>query len=181
MRNWLHSAKNYWRQNWNKVDVVSIIVFVLGITLVFAPSKPANIVGRVVLAANFSVFSLRFLQRLMVFTELGLLLVMAEKMMMDSVRFMMILLTVMMSYAVTSESVLYPDMKFSWSALYHLPNKAFWQTFGELGLEEIQGDECAKDGLCPSPYGQYLVPVMVALYVITSHVLLLNLLIAQFK
>ncbi|XP_070179130.1 transient receptor potential cation channel subfamily M member-like 2 [Littorina saxatilis] len=173
--------KTYWFQKWNKLDVASVAGFVLGVILVLTPSQHVQRVGRVVLAADVFVFFLRFMQILMVFRDLGLLLVMAERMVKDSARFMVILLTVMLGYVVASESVLYPDMHFSWPTLYRLPFKALWQTFGELGLEEIQQGDCDKDGVSMSSYGQYVVPVMLAIYVIATHVLLLNLLIARFN
>ncbi|XP_070182999.1 transient receptor potential cation channel subfamily M member-like 2 [Littorina saxatilis] len=174
-------VKAYWSQKWNKLDVFSVAGFVLGVILVFAPNQAAHRVGRVVLAVDVFVFFLRFLQIFMVFRDLGLLLVMAERMVKDSARFMVILLTVMLGYVVASESVLYPDMHFSWPTLYRLPSRAFGQTFAELGMQEIQQGDCDKDGVCPSSYGQYVVPVMLAIYVIATHVLLLNLLIARFN
>ncbi|XP_070179134.1 TRIO and F-actin-binding protein-like [Littorina saxatilis] len=72
--------KTYWSQKWNKLDVASVAGFVLGVILVMVPSHYVKVAGRWVLAVDVFVFFLRFLQILMVFRELGLLLVMAERM-----------------------------------------------------------------------------------------------------
>ncbi|KAK7463334.1 hypothetical protein BaRGS_00038099, partial [Batillaria attramentaria] len=113
----------------------------------------------------------------------------------DAVYFMIILLTFLMAYAVASECILYPDSQLSAWRLYHVPRKAFWQVFGELFLEDIEqmdNDTCTtlsdpdsqhhggNDVPCPSSYGRYMAPFMLAIYLIITQVLLLNLLIAQF-
>ena len=72
--------RTYVSQKWNKLDMISIAVFVVGTALLFVPQPVVHVLGRVVLAFDIVVFSVRFLQILLVFQELGLLLVMAEKM-----------------------------------------------------------------------------------------------------
>ena len=53
----------------------------------------------------------------------------------------MILMVFIGAYAIASEAILYPETELSWKLLYHLPRKAYWQIYGELFLEEIEGEE----------------------------------------
>ena len=59
----------------------------------------------------------------------------------DLMWFVMILMVFIGAYAIASEAILYPETELSWKLLYHLPRKAYWQIYGELFLEEIEGEE----------------------------------------
>lgn len=70
----------------------------------------------------------------------------------DSARFMALLLSIMFGYVVATESLLNPHRQFSWTQLLLLPYKAFFQTFGELSLDEIQGGKQVNDKSCTHVY-----------------------------
>ena len=53
--------------------------------------------------------------------------------------FVIILLVFIVSYAVASEAVLYPNSELSWKLIFYLPRKAYWHIYGELFLEDIEG------------------------------------------
>ena len=55
--------------------------------------------------------------------------------------FVAILMVFIVAYAIASEAILYPETELSWKLLYHLPRKAYWQIYGELFLEEIEGQD----------------------------------------
>ena len=58
--------------------------------------------------------------------------------------FVVILMVFIGAYAIASEAILYPETELSWKLLYHLPRKAYWQIYGELFLEEIEGQEIER-------------------------------------
>ncbi|KAK7485073.1 hypothetical protein BaRGS_00023712, partial [Batillaria attramentaria] len=114
----------------------------------------------------------------------------------DTFNFMVILLVVVMGYAVSSESLLYPVSATSAESLYHMPRKAYWQVFGELFLDEIENTGDAGCALLNSNQtddnvmtlcttmsfaGRHVVPVFLGVYIMITNVLLLNLLIARFN
>ncbi|KAL8573882.1 hypothetical protein ACOMHN_029330 [Nucella lapillus] len=181
----------YLIQGWNIIDVVTVLLFWLGM-VVLAPVHSLQVLGRVLLSIDVFFFFMRTFQMLMVFEELGLLLVMVYKMFKDTCNFMIILLIFVVAYSVASESLLYPESDFNLTRLFHLPRKAYWQVFGELGLEEIEIREMGScsvnkskhfgydDPHCPTKYGSYVAPVFLGIYVMITNVLLLNLLIARF-
>nr|KAG5698160.1 hypothetical protein BaRGS_001755 [Batillaria attramentaria] len=136
------------------------------------------------------------LQLLVVFEDIGLMLIMSLHMIRDTFNFMVILLVVVMGYAVSSESLLYPVSATSAESLYHMPRKAYWQVFGELFLDEIENTGDAGCALLNSNQtddnvmtlcttmsfaGRHVVPVFLGVYIMITNVLLLNLLIARFN
>ncbi|XP_076442046.1 transient receptor potential cation channel subfamily M member-like 2 isoform X2 [Babylonia areolata] len=179
----------YLRQGWNWIDIATILLFWFGM---IASLVQSEVWGRFLLSLDIFFFFMRTFQMLMIFKELGLMLVMVYKMVKDTINFMIILLIFVLAYAVASESLLYPRSNFTVDRLFQLPRKAYWQVFGELNLEEIEireMDSCSgnrskhygyDEPHCPTKSGTYLVPVLLGIHVMITNVLLLNLLIARF-
>ncbi|XP_076456247.1 transient receptor potential cation channel subfamily M member-like 2 isoform X2 [Babylonia areolata] len=194
--NYAHSISSkvttYVTDSWNLLDIITIGLFVVGMVLRFIPNDTSFEWARVVLAINLVSFFFRILHIFSVNKELGPKLVMIRRMIRDLMWFVVILMVFIGAYAIASEAILYPQTELSWKLLYHLPRKAYWQIYGELFLEEIEGSDnsCTTDPAlysgynvqrCPSDIGKYLVPVLMGVYVLMTNVLLLNLLIAMFS
>ncbi|XP_067682469.1 transient receptor potential cation channel subfamily M member 4-like [Haliotis asinina] len=183
----------YWKEGWNRLDVFTIIIFILGMVLVVIPHPDVHRVGRVVLSIDFVLFCMRLLQAFAVGSDIGPMFTMILKMIRDTVTFVIILMVFILSYAVASEAILYPQSRPDVRMLYYVPRKAYWQIYGDFFLDEIEGSDlesCTNDenlygnrtmDRCPSKEGQYVVPVLLGIYSIITHVLLLNLLIAKFN
>nr|KAG5691042.1 hypothetical protein BaRGS_021253 [Batillaria attramentaria] len=183
------------RSNWKKcLDACTVAVFFVGVALrllIFVPCYKCYEVGRVILSINLVQFCVRLLFSFAINKELGPKVVMIRRMITDLMWFFVILLVFVFAYTIASEAILYPNTEVSMKLLYYLPRKAYWQIYGELFLDELEGDvECTnnrtlysgyKEHRCPSAIGQYMVPIMMAVYVLITNVLLLNLLIAMFR
>ncbi|KAK7443981.1 hypothetical protein BaRGS_00040436, partial [Batillaria attramentaria] len=182
-------------ERWNYLNILAILMFWLGMTA-FCPVPEVATFGSVVLSIDIFFFFVRNLQLLVVFEDIGLMLIMSLHMIRDTFNFMVILLVVVMGYAVSSESLLYPVSATSAESLYHMPRKAYWQVFGELFLDEIENTGDAGCALLNSNQtddnvmtlcttmsfaGRHVVPVFLGVYIMITNVLLLNLLIARFK
>lgn len=77
---WLRRrCRNYIHQTWNRLDVATVGVFLLGM-IVFFDQEVVHIIGRILLSVDIFLFFIRTFQMLMVFEELGLMLIMAGKM-----------------------------------------------------------------------------------------------------
>ncbi|KAK7482390.1 hypothetical protein BaRGS_00026409, partial [Batillaria attramentaria] len=194
--NYAHSVRSklttYITDSWNILDILTIFLFTVGMVLRFMPSDTCFDIARVVLCINLVSFFFRILHIFSVNKELGPKLVMIRRMVRDLMWFVVILLVFIGAYAIASEAILYPNTELSWKLLYYLPRKAYWQIYGELFLEEIEGDDstCTNDPAlysgygeqrCPSAIGKYLVPLLMGIYILMTNVLLLNLLIAMFS
>ncbi|KAK7475589.1 hypothetical protein BaRGS_00033178, partial [Batillaria attramentaria] len=183
------------RSNWKKcLDACTVAVFFVGVALrllIFVPCYKCYEVGRVILSINLVQFCVRLLFSFAINKELGPKVVMIRRMITDLMWFFVILLVFVFAYTIASEAILYPNTEVSLKLLYYLPRKAYWQIYGELFLDELEGDaQCTnnrtlysgyKEHRCPSAIGQYMVPIMMAVYVLVTNVLLLNLLIAMFS
>ncbi|KAK6180329.1 hypothetical protein SNE40_012504 [Patella caerulea] len=184
-------VKAYFTDSWNILDLVTVFLFALGIILRFIPNDITFEFARVTLCLNLVSFYFRILHIFSVNKQLGPKLVMIRRMVQDLMSFVVILAVFIMAYAVATEAILYPNTELSWKMIYHVPRKAYWQIYGELFLEDIEGENpCSSDPAvygdyetlrCPSEVGKYLAPVFMGIYVLMTNVLLLNLLIAMFS
>ncbi|XP_052805222.1 transient receptor potential cation channel subfamily M member-like 2 isoform X2 [Mya arenaria] len=182
---------SYINNTWNKVDTMTIVVFIIGIILRFLPYESTFEAARVVLALNYVTFFLRLLHIFSVHKELGPKLVMIGKMVQDLMYFVLILIVFVFSFAISSNSILYPNSPFTWNTAVQIIRKSYWNIYGELFLEEIEGEaDCTNDAAlwmngtqarCPTDTGMWLVPIMMGIYMMIANVLLLNLLIAMFS
>ncbi|KAH9505775.1 Transient receptor putative cation channel sub M member 2 [Bulinus truncatus] len=183
--------KTYVSNRWNILDILCILLFVLGFILRFIPDEDFMTAARVVLSINLITFFIRMLHIFSVNKQLGPKLVMIGRMLEDLKWFVVILLVFVVSYALASEAVLYPNTTPNWKLLYYVPRKAYWQIYGELFLDDIEGDDNCKKNMteykdddtkrCPSEVGKYFVPILLGFYMLMTNVLLLNLLIAMFS
>ncbi|XP_067672184.1 transient receptor potential cation channel subfamily M member-like 2 [Haliotis asinina] len=192
--------KTYFSDNyWNILDCVSLGVFLVGailMTIVHLDTTRSDVyeAARVVLSVDIMFFTWRILQYLAIISTMGPVLEMIFKMILDLFPFLVIMLVFIISHGLAAHSLLYPNRDWSPEALIDIPKSAFWNLFGELGLDEIEASEtqgaCSSDPLifengtkdeCPSSLGKYSVPVLLALHMLLLNVLLLNILIARFS
>uniref|UniRef100_H2ZBY8 TRPM SLOG domain-containing protein n=1 Tax=Ciona savignyi TaxID=51511 RepID=H2ZBY8_CIOSA len=179
--------------HWNKLDMLPIILFFIGIGLRFQPDIQ---VSRTFLAVSFMVYCWRILNIFVVYKALGPKLIMVGKMIKDMLFFLFILIVFLVSYGVASQALLYPNETDVGKAIQGVLSKPYWQIYGELFLSEIHfdpGNLLAKAFNIPlivfvfsagqrrCPEINRLVPVLSALYMLLASVLLLNLLIAMFS
>ncbi|XP_035828049.1 transient receptor potential cation channel subfamily M member-like 2 isoform X2 [Aplysia californica] len=182
---------SYIHDRWNVLDVVTILLFILGMVFRFIENDDFMDAARVILSINFITFFFRVLHIFSVSKQLGPKVVMITRMVQDLLWFVVILLVFIVSYAIASEAVLYPNSELNWKLLFFLPRKAYWHVYGELLLEDIEGESsCTNDPAlynnytelrCPSTVGRYFVPILMGCYILLTNVLLLNLLIAMFS
>ena len=74
-----HKMHAYWSQAWNRLDAVALSVFWAGLVM-FAPYYQLQVIGRFLLSVDVFFFFMKIFHMLMVFDELGLMLVMVFKM-----------------------------------------------------------------------------------------------------
>ncbi|KAH3816210.1 hypothetical protein DPMN_117722 [Dreissena polymorpha] len=135
-------------------------------------------------------YFMRFLQAFIVFETVGPKLIMFKKMVTDLFYFTAIFLVFYVSFSVMYQANMYPNSSerpFLWANFLYTP---FWQIFGELFLENFIPESpyrnCDKnvtsaDDRWRCPEDNNLVIFIAAIYVILTHIVLLNLLIAIFS
>ncbi|KAF0042855.1 hypothetical protein F2P81_004192 [Scophthalmus maximus] len=191
--NILKKFKLYVEDNWNKCDMVAILLFVVGVSCRMVSHTYEA--GRTVLAIDFMVFTLRLIHIFAIHKQLGPKIIIVERMMKDVFFFLFFLSVWLIAYGVATQALLHPnDPRIDWvfrRALY----RPYLHIFGQIPLEEIDAARmpeinCTDDreeiisGLrppCPNVYANWLVILLLVIFLLVTNVLLLNLLIAMFS
>ncbi|KAH3700465.1 hypothetical protein DPMN_075442 [Dreissena polymorpha] len=138
--------KEYFSNGWNIIDMCTIAMFFIGFGLRFKHFQDALDWPRVVLAVDFVAFFFRLIHIFSVQNVLGPKLIMIQQMFQDLVYFLVILLVFLLSYAIASHSILFPDSPVTWETFRQIIRKPYWHLYGELFLEDTEGfADCTRD------------------------------------
>ncbi|NXO83696.1 TRPM5 protein, partial [Sitta europaea] len=185
--NLMKKFKLYVEDNWNKCDMVTIFLFMFGVTCRMLNSTFQA--GRTILAIDFMVFTLRLIHIFAIHKQLGPKIIIVERMMKDVFFFLFFLSVWLIAYGVTTQALLHPDdSQVEWifrRVLY----RPYLQIFGQIPLDEIDTSRtyprnCTLNPLqgdmpsCPHSYANWLVILLLVIFLLVTNVLLMNLLIA---
>uniref|UniRef100_A0A8B9V616 Transient receptor potential cation channel subfamily M member 5 n=1 Tax=Anas zonorhyncha TaxID=75864 RepID=A0A8B9V616_9AVES len=191
--NLMKKFKLYLEDNWNKCDMVTIFLFIIGVTCRMLNSTFQA--GRTILAIDFMVFTLRLIHIFAIHKQLGPKIIIVERMMKDVFFFLFFLSVWLIAYGVTTQALLHPDdNRVEWifrRVLY----RPYLQIFGQIPLDEIDTSRvfprnCTLNPLqilqdnspsCPNNYANWLVILLLVIFLLVTNVLLMNLLIAMFS
>ncbi|NXU91672.1 TRPM5 protein, partial [Xiphorhynchus elegans] len=191
--NLMKKFKLYVEDNWNKCDMVTIFLFIIGVTCRMLNSTFQA--GRTILAIDFMVFTLRLIHIFAIHKQLGPKIIIVERMMKDVFFFLFFLSVWLIAYGVTTQALLHPnDSQVEWifrRVLY----RPYLQIFGQIPLDEIDTSRtyprnCTFNPLqilqenipsCPNSYANWLVILLLVIFLLVTNVLLMNLLIAMFS
>lgn len=136
---------------------------------------------KVLYCCNSIIFFLRILKIYVTNGQLGPKIFMIKRMLDELRMFIMVLLVFLLAYGVAHQGLLYHIRSPSWAILKDVFYFPYWQLFGEIFLDEIETDtHCAADSLdCRTSH--WMVPFLLAAYLLVGNILLLNLLIAIFS
>ncbi|NXI48431.1 TRPM5 protein, partial [Galbula dea] len=191
--NLVKKFKLYVEDNWNKCDMVTIFLFITGVTCRMLHSTFQA--GRTILALDFMVFTLRLIHIFAIHKQLGPKIIIVERMMKDVFFFLFFLSVWLIAYGVTTQALLHPhESRVEWifrRVLY----RPYLQIFGQIPLDEIDTSRmyprnCTLNPLqilqenspsCPNSYANWLVILLLVIFLLVTNVLLMNLLIAMFS
>ncbi|XP_050394392.2 transient receptor potential cation channel subfamily M member 2 [Patella vulgata] len=185
LRNWISSI-------WNRFDLAMYVMFLISVILRYTIFTSEFIWARMGYSITLAMFYLRLMQSFFVAKNMGPKVIMIEKMLTDLFFFFLILLVFIMSFGIAYSANLYPNSQPSWVILKNIMYMPYWQMYGELFLERIEGDDdpesCTRnetiwrnDLSLRCPEKNAIVPILLAVYMILTNILLVNLLIAMFS
>ncbi|XP_061143606.1 transient receptor potential cation channel subfamily M member 2 isoform X3 [Syngnathus typhle] len=189
-------ARMYFRELWNILDVLSIILFIIG--LVFRLTTKLFYAGKVVLCLDFVVFCLRLMAIFSISRTLGPKIIIVRRMMMDMFFFMFLLSIWVVAYGVAKQGILiHNDNRLQWilrGAVYEPYLILFGNVPTNVDYSEFHLDSCSMNGSdplkpkCPvlnenqtPAFPEWLTIIMLCVYLLFANILLLNLLIAIFN
>ncbi|KAI0235846.1 hypothetical protein LSAT2_013619 [Lamellibrachia satsuma] len=133
----------YLKDMWNILDVFTMMLFIVGFILHWMPTSNCSRcldAARVILVLDMMLFYLRALHIFLVLRSLGPKLVMIKNMMVDMSYFIIILMVFVTAYGIALQAILYPNSELKFSLIGDIFKKAYFQIYGELFLDELEGD-----------------------------------------
>uniref|UniRef100_A0A673NJ65 Transient receptor potential cation channel, subfamily M, member 4a n=1 Tax=Sinocyclocheilus rhinocerous TaxID=307959 RepID=A0A673NJ65_9TELE len=181
----------YIQDIWNKCDITALALFILGLICRMFPWT-YNF-GRAVLCVDYVVFTLRLIHIFAVHKQLGPKIIIVGKMVKDVFFFLFFLGVWLMAYGVANQALLYSyDSRPGW-IIRRVFYRPYMHIYGQIPLDEIDGVcvfvECTDNVTlihqgaepCPQSDANWLVLILLSVYLLVTNILLVNLLIAMFS
>ncbi|KAH9512885.1 hypothetical protein Btru_036877 [Bulinus truncatus] len=187
-----YKLKNWWSNFWNQFDFVMYLLVIISVILRFELYMSAHFVYvRIVYSITLVMTFLRFMQFFFAEKNMGPKVIMIRKMLTDLMFFFLILLVFILSFGAAYHINMFPNAPVSWSILYYVLYYPYFQIHGNLFLEDMQGEDvsgCTRnetiwrnDPMNRCPEKNAIVPVLLAVYMVLTNILLINILIAMFS
>uniref|UniRef100_A0A8C4GV30 Transient receptor potential cation channel, subfamily M, member 3 n=1 Tax=Dicentrarchus labrax TaxID=13489 RepID=A0A8C4GV30_DICLA len=184
----LQKVKVWLQEYWNITDLMAILIFSVGMVLRLQ-EPPLMSYGRVIYCVNIIYWYIRLLDIFGVNKYLGPYVMMIGKMMIDMMYFVIIMLVVLMSFGVARQAILHPNEDPSWMLARNIFFMPYWMIYGEVFADQIDPpcgqnittEDGAVVALPPCKTGAWIVPAIMACYLLVANILLVNLLIAVFN
>ncbi|XP_077416677.1 transient receptor potential cation channel subfamily M member 3 isoform X8 [Vanacampus margaritifer] len=184
----LQKVKVWLQEYWNITDLMAILIFSVGMVLRLQ-EPPLMSYGRVIYCINIIYWYIRLLDIFGVNKYLGPYVMMIGKMMIDMMYFVIIMLVVLMSFGVARQAILNPNEDPSWMLARNIFFMPYWMIYGEVFADQIDPpcgqNITTEDGVVVAlpacKTGAWIVPAIMACYLLVANILLVNLLIAVFN
>ncbi|XP_041856895.1 transient receptor potential cation channel subfamily M member 4a [Melanotaenia boesemani] len=188
----LQRMRNYIEDVWNKCDLIAIGLFILAVCC--RMFQQTYHFGRAVMAVDFMVFTLRLIHIFAVHKQLGPKIIIVGKMVKDVFFFLFFLAVWLMAYGVANQALLYSyDPRPDW-ILRRVIYRPYLYIFGQIPLHELDAVNVGEINCtdiaeeidagaepCMSTYANWLVAILLVIYLLFSNIVLVNLLIAMFS
>ncbi|XP_036395897.1 transient receptor potential cation channel subfamily M member 2 [Megalops cyprinoides] len=189
-------AKMYINDLWNILDVLSIVLFLIG--LACRLTTTVFYAGKVILCIDFIVFCLRLMAIFTISKTLGPKIIIVRRMMMDLFFFMFLLSIWVVAYGVAKQGILiHNEDRLNWiirGAVYEPYLIIFGNVPTNIDNVEFDMSTCSVNGSdplkpkCPilnsnnmPAFPEWLTIILLCVYLLFANILLLNLLIAIFN
>lgn len=191
-RSLYYKIRDWFGSMWNRFDLAMYLIFIVSVILRFTLPSEKFTYARVFYSITVAMYYLRFMQVFFVEKNIGPKVIMITNMVIDLMFFLGIFLFFLLSFGIMYQANLFPNSPASWYLLKSVLYIPYWQMYGELFLENLEGEhqnECTSNesvwrpagGVNRCPEENALVPLLGAVYLILTNILLVNLLIAMFS
>uniref|UniRef100_A0A8C4E5U4 Transient receptor potential cation channel subfamily M member 4 n=1 Tax=Dicentrarchus labrax TaxID=13489 RepID=A0A8C4E5U4_DICLA len=188
----IQRMRNYIQDVWNKCDLTAIALFTLALCCRMFPWSYQF--GRAVMAIDYMVFTLRLIHIFAIHKQLGPKIIIVGKMMKDVFFFLFFLAVWLTAYGVANQALLYSyDPRPNW-ILRRVFYRPYLHIFGQIPINEMDADKlgdmnCTNDTTrieageepCMNTNANWLVVILLVIYLLFTNIVLVNLLIAMFS
>ncbi|XP_052062045.1 uncharacterized protein LOC127702076 isoform X3 [Mytilus californianus] len=192
--------KRFFFNVWNLLTYASYAVILMAVCMRIVNSSDFHRMTLRLYSLGLFLMYMRFLQCMIVQSYFGPKIIMIGEMLLELIKFAWILIVFMMCTGVLYHANMYPSHYDMWSTkgvqywrIWKIISLPYWQIYGELFLEEIQGQNNAN-GTCTFVRTEWennpeiercveydwAVLIIAAIYMLITNLLLVNLIIALF-
>ncbi|XP_052078843.1 transient receptor potential cation channel subfamily M member 1-like [Mytilus californianus] len=183
----------YWANDvWNIFDIIMYLLFLLYVVLRCLLNSDQFYFARMSYAITLSMFILRSMHFFFIQRYIGPKVVMIGRMLGDLGFFIALYALFLLSFGIMYQAILFPNSVSSpWQLIKDVVYLPYWQVYGELNLEQIEGEQhtnCTNsrqlytNGPIPRcPIKNQFNALMPAVYLILTNILLVNIIIAMFS
>ena len=171
---------------WNILNSITYGLYFtsVGIRLGFLPTSINDSYSHILLSLNALFMYFRVLRYYSVSPTLGPKLIMMKRMIHDMSIYCALLVVFVLAYGIASQGILRPGVGRDNSFFSNVVYRAYYHTYGELMLDDSLA---LSNCIGPDAWtgcddrAAYLVPIILAFYLLFTNIMLVNLLIAMFN
>ncbi|XP_038605279.1 transient receptor potential cation channel subfamily M member 8 [Tachyglossus aculeatus] len=197
VRQWYVNGAKYFADLWNVMDTLGIFYFIAGIAFRLHSSDKSSLYsGRVIFCLDYIIFTLRLIHIFTVSRNLGPKIIMLQRMLIDVFFFLFLFAVWMVAFGVARQGILrHNEQRWEWifrSVIYEPYLAMFGQYPSDVDGTTYTFDHCTFTGNESKPlcveidednlprFPQWLTIPLVCIYMLSTNILLVNLLIAMF-
>ncbi|XP_075140021.1 transient receptor potential cation channel subfamily M member 8-like [Leptodactylus fuscus] len=187
----------YCNDSSNIMDILAIVLFIAGVIFRTRSSNPSSLyTGRVIFSLDYIIFTIRLIHIFTVSRNLGPKIIMLQRMFIDIYFFLFLFAVWVIAFGVARQGILrWNEHRWEWifrSVVYEPYLAMFGQDLSDIDSTTIDFDHCTINGTEAKPlcveldsdnqprFPQWITIPLVCIYMLSTNILLVNLLIAMF-
>nr|XP_056712102.1 transient receptor potential cation channel subfamily M member 8 isoform X1 [Euleptes europaea] len=197
VRQWYMNGRKYFSDMWNIMDTLGIFYFIVGIVFRLQSSNETSwYSGRVIFCLDYIIFTLRLVHIFTVSRNLGPKIIMLQRMLIDVFFFLFLFAVWMVAFGVARQGILRKnEHRWEWifrSVIYEPYLAMFGQYPDDIDGTTYNFEHCTFTGNESKPlcveldsnnrprFPEWITIPLVCIYMLSTNILLVNLLIAMF-
>uniref|UniRef100_A0A8C9QD11 Transient receptor potential cation channel subfamily M member 8 n=1 Tax=Spermophilus dauricus TaxID=99837 RepID=A0A8C9QD11_SPEDA len=194
---WYMNGVNYFTDLWNVMDTLGLFYFIAGIVFRLHPSNKSSLYsGRVIFCLDYIIFTLRLIHIFTVSRNLGPKIIMLQRMLVDVFFFLFLFAVWMVAFGVARQGILRQnEQRWRWifrSVIYEPYLAMFGQVPSDVDGTTYDFAHCTFTGNESKPlcveldehslprFPEWVTIPLVCIYMLSTNILLVNLLVAMF-
>ncbi|XP_056391968.1 transient receptor potential cation channel subfamily M member 8 isoform X3 [Hyla sarda] len=191
------SGVKYFTDLWNIMDILAILYFISGIVFRMRSTNSSSLyTGRVIFCLDYIIFTVRLIHIFTVSRNLGPKIIMLQRMLIDVFFFLFLFAVWVTAFGVARQGILrWNEHRWEWifrSVVYEPYLAVFGQYIADVDGTTIDFDLCTINGNESKPlcveldsdnqprFPEWITIPLVCIYMLSTNILLVNLLIAMF-
>ncbi|CAG9538250.1 unnamed protein product [Cercopithifilaria johnstoni] len=193
-------AKYFFDNTWNLLTTLAVAAYLIGFGLrLDVKHESMRAFGRVVLACNSVLWSIKLLDFISMHPRMGPYITMAGKMIQNMLYIIVLLFVSMLAFGLARQAITYPNEDWHWLLVRNIFYKPYFMLYGEVYAGEIDtcGDRAwdlhIEKGIAISdlyngarsdkkcPLGYWVPPLLMTGFLLIANILLMSMLLAIFN